>query len=63
MEEKLEAIEYLEPPKRKHIGETYGGTVVIYRLKLMTRDQIRHYDLEKYVPEVGDKDEQRDLDA
>lgn len=48
MTEKPEAIEYQEPPKRKHSGETYGGTVTVYRLKLMTREQIEAHELRKY---------------
>lgn len=49
-------IEYLEPPKRAHRGETYGGTIVIYRLKLLSPQQISEHDLEKYTAPLGGED-------
>lgn len=51
---KSEAIEYVEPPKRKHSGESYGGIITVYRLKLMTAEEIARYGLEKYMPEEGE---------
>lgn len=63
-----QAIEVIAPPKRKHAGETTGGNITIFRIKLLAADQIAEYGLEKYANRKsgGDYDanaKQRDLDA
>lgn len=63
-----QAIEVIPPPKRNHIGETTGGNITIFRIKLLTAEQIAEYGLEKYAyrKNGGDNDanaKQRDLDA
>lgn len=46
--EEMPAIEYIEGGKARHRGETSGGTIIIYRLKLMTDEEIARHDLQKY---------------
>lgn len=62
-EEIRPAIEILPPLKTKH-WETQGGEITVYRLYLLTPQQITDYDLEKYVnrnstaPLGGEEDDQ-----
>lgn len=50
----LPAIEIL-PPVHKYWYDTRGGDITVYRLELMTAEQIAAHDLEKYMR--GDNDE------
>lgn len=56
MNEELPAIEILPPTHTKH-WETKGGDITIYRLRLLTPQQIKEHDLEKYAPKRGENDE------
>ncbi|MCH4825595.1 hypothetical protein, partial [Planococcus halocryophilus] len=59
MEEKkaeIPAIEIL-PPVHKFWYETRGGDITVYRLRLMTVEQIAAHGLEKYMPERGENNE------
>lgn len=63
----MTAIEILPKVKPKHLGEAHGEETTVYRLKLMTPEQIAEHNLEKYVnrdstAKVGDNDEKRNLE-
>ncbi|MDJ0332117.1 hypothetical protein [Planococcus sp. S3-L1] len=53
--EQPKAIEILSPV-HKYWYETPGGEITVYRLRLMTREQIAAHGLEKYVK--GDNDDE-----
>lgn len=61
--QELPAIEVLPEVRRPHAGQAQGGPTVIYRLKLMTAEEIAAHGLEKYAKAGGDDDEQRSMEA
>lgn len=52
--EVVPAIEHIKGGKARHRGETSGGEITIYRLKLMTAEEITRHGLEKYAPVEGE---------
>lgn len=50
----MKAIEIMPPLKTKWY-ETDGGEITVYRLKLMTAEEIAAHGLEKYAPEEGER--------
>lgn len=49
----MPAIEILPRVKRNHSGEAHGEETTVYRLKLMTPEQIAEHGLEKYAAHIG----------
>lgn len=50
--QELPAIEILPPTHKKH-WETKGGDITVYRLRLMTPDQIAAAGLQKYAEHLN----------